>query len=295
MRVGAKVQKLQLLIIRAQNGDLSAYDELVCQFQDMAVAYGYSVIGDFHLAQDAAQEAFVEAFLCLPKLQEPLAFPRWLRHIVFKHCDRLTRNKRVFVVALDAAVNEVSLACDPQRAMEKQETALQLQKAIATLPEHERIVTVLFYMSQHSQNQIAEFLEVPVTTVKKRLHTARKKLKETIIQMIQENLESQRPSQNPEFAERVRLFIAQFSQLVDADQSIVRSLADLAEQEQNAQLRQAIVQIQQDVMGDGQHGSTLSEAMSKHPNMFSETYINAIREGEINGNLAVILQRLGTH
>ena len=288
------MQNLQLLIVRAQNGDLNAYDELVCQFQDVAVAYGYSVMGDFHLAQDAAQEAFVEAFLCLPKLQEPLAFPQWLRHIIFKHCDRLTRNKRVFVVALDAAVNEVSLDCDPQKAMEEQETVLQLRKAIATLPEHERIVTVLFYMSQQPQNQIAEFLGVPVTTVKKRLHTAKKKLKETIIPMIQENLETQRPSQDPEFAKRVKSFIAQFSQLINSKQSIVRSLADLAEQEQNSQLRQAIIQVQQDVTRNGKQGATLSEAMSKHPNMFSKAYIDAIRESEINGNLAGILQRFGT-
>lgn len=95
MRVGANVQELKLLIIKAQSGDLAAYDQLVCQFQDMTVAYAYSVMSDFHLAEDAAQEAFVEAFLCLPKLQELLAFPGWLRRIVFKHCDRLTRNKKV--------------------------------------------------------------------------------------------------------------------------------------------------------------------------------------------------------
>jgi DNA-directed RNA polymerase specialized sigma24 family protein len=75
MRVRAKVQELNELITNAQSGDLAAYDQLVSRFQDMAVAYGYSVLSDFHLAQDAAQEAFVEAFYCLPRLQEPLAFP----------------------------------------------------------------------------------------------------------------------------------------------------------------------------------------------------------------------------
>ena len=294
MRVGAKVQELKLLIIKAQSGDLGAYDQLVRQSQDMAVAYAYSVMSDFHLAEDAAQEAFIEAFLCLPKLQEPLAFPSWLRRIVFKHCDRLTRNKKVLTVTLEAAIEEVSLDCDPHKVMEKQETALQVRTAIATLPQHERDVTVLFYMGEHSQNQIAEFLEVPVTTVKKRLFTARKKLKEKMIQMVQENLESQRPSRNAEFAERVRLFTVQFSQKVNEGQSIVRSLAALAEQEQNAELRQAIAQVQQDVTGDGRDGATLSEAMSKHLGVFSQTYIDSIKQGEVNGNLAIVLQRLGT-
>lgn len=171
MRVGAKVQELKLLIIKAQSGDLGAYDQLVRQSQDMAVAYAYSVMSDFQLAEDAAQESFIEAFWCLPKLQEPLAFPSWLRRIVFKHCDRLTRNKKVLTVTLEAAIEEVSLDCDPCRVMEKLETALQVRTAIATLPQHERDVTLLFYMGEHSQNQIAEFLEVPVTTVKKRLFT----------------------------------------------------------------------------------------------------------------------------
>jgi RNA polymerase sigma factor (sigma-70 family) len=293
MRVGAKVQELRLLIIKAQNGDLGAYDQLVRQSQDMAVAYAYSVLSDFHLAEDAAQEAFVEAFLCLPKLQEPLAFPGWLRRIVFKHCDRLTRNKKVFTVPLEAAIEAVSLDSEPHRVIEKQETALHVRKAIAALSQHERDVTVLFYMGEHSQNQIAEFLEVPVTTVKKRLHTARKKLKEKMIHMVQENLESQRPSRNAEFAQSVRLFIVQFSQMIDAGKSIVRSLSELAEQEQNAELRQAIIQTQIDVMGNGREGTTLSQAMSKHSDVFSQTYIDAIKHGEVNGNLAVVLQRLG--
>lgn len=64
------------------------------RFQDMAYGYAYAVLNDFHLAEDAAQEAFVEAHGCLPNLEHPQAFPAWLKRIVFKHCDRLTRGKR---------------------------------------------------------------------------------------------------------------------------------------------------------------------------------------------------------
>lgn len=187
MRVGTKVQELSKLISSAQSGDMEAYDQIVHRFQHMAVAYGYSVLGDFHWAEDAAQEAFVEAFRCLPSLQEPLAFPGWLRRIVFKQCDRLTRKKQIGTLSLRVAIEEVSLDCDPQRALEKQETALQVRDAVSALPEHEQSVTLLFYMGQHSQLQIAEFLEVPLTTVKKRLHTARKKLKKRISEMLQES------------------------------------------------------------------------------------------------------------
>ena len=92
---------LTALIQSAQQGELAAYDCLVRQFQDMAVGYSYSLLHDFHWAEDAAQEAFLQAFLDLPTLQDPLAFPAWLRKILFKQCDRFTRRHRVLTCPLE--------------------------------------------------------------------------------------------------------------------------------------------------------------------------------------------------
>ena len=66
---------LASLVVRAQTGDRTAYDGIVRRFQDMAVGYASSLLGDFHLAEDAAQEAFVGAWTELPRLREPEAFP----------------------------------------------------------------------------------------------------------------------------------------------------------------------------------------------------------------------------
>jgi len=96
------VEELNTLVEQAQVGDLGAYSALVRRFQDMAVGYAHALLGDFHLAEDAAQEAFIQAYLDLSRLKEPAAFPGWFRRIVFKHCDRITRRKRVPVVALEA-------------------------------------------------------------------------------------------------------------------------------------------------------------------------------------------------
>ena len=65
---------LTTLITAAQSGDLDAFGQLVVRFQRMAYAVAYTMLGDAHLAEDVAQEAFIEAFICLPKLIEPLAF-----------------------------------------------------------------------------------------------------------------------------------------------------------------------------------------------------------------------------
>ena len=95
-----KIEELKFIVQRAQAGDTEAYSLLVRRFQDMAVGYSYSILGDFGLAEDAAQEAFISAHRLLPQLCEASAFPGWFRRIVFKHCDRLIRGKKVKPVAL---------------------------------------------------------------------------------------------------------------------------------------------------------------------------------------------------
>jgi DNA-directed RNA polymerase specialized sigma24 family protein len=75
------MKDLDTLVIRAQSGDRMAFGSLVRQFQDMAVGYAYSILGDFALAEDTAQEAFVQAYLDLHTLREPHAFPSWFRRM----------------------------------------------------------------------------------------------------------------------------------------------------------------------------------------------------------------------
>ncbi len=104
------MQEWKTLVEAARDGDLEAYGRVVRRFQDMAYGYAYSVLGDFGLAEDAAQEAFVEAYQCLANLREPMAFPSWLRKIVFKRCDRITRGKRLATVPLESAAEVASAA-----------------------------------------------------------------------------------------------------------------------------------------------------------------------------------------
>jgi tetratricopeptide (TPR) repeat protein len=130
----------------------------------------------------------------IPKLAAP--------HPV-QNCDRLTRRKQFASISLEEALEEsledISAQLEPQRWVEEKEMQNQVRDAVACLPENERVVVLLFYMGNHSQQDIAEFLEVPVSTVKQRLYTARKKLKEKMIQMVQEDLQEQRPSKNDDF------------------------------------------------------------------------------------------------
>ena len=168
----------------------AAYGELVGRFQDMAYAYAYSILGDFHLAQDAAQEAFVQAWQDLADLREPAAFAGWLRRIVFKHCDRIRRRVHGQSTPLEAAGPVASHEPDPAVAIQHAELREAVLAAVRALSEPQREVTSLFYINGYSQDEIAAFLELPVSTVKNRLHGARQRLRERMTNMVADELRS---------------------------------------------------------------------------------------------------------
>jgi RNA polymerase sigma factor (sigma-70 family) len=115
------MEALESLVRQVQAGDFDAYGAIVRRFQDMAVGYAYSILGDFHLAEDAAQEAFIEAFRTISNLREPAAFPGWFRPIVRKHCNRLTRGVRAEFVPLEEAFDIPSAEKSPAEAAVAQE------------------------------------------------------------------------------------------------------------------------------------------------------------------------------
>lgn len=199
-------QPMAALVVRARSGDEDAFAELVRQYQDLAVAYATSILGDYHQAEDAAQEAFVDAWRALPALREPAAFGAWLRTIVFKHCDRLTRRRRPALTGLDAALRVAAPEPLPDAALEANEARATLRAAIASLSAAEQQVVLLYYMGGHAHADIAGFLGITANAVKTRLYSARARLRRHMSE-IEENLDAARPSHDPAFAERIARLI----------------------------------------------------------------------------------------
>lgn len=204
------MEALQTLVRAAQQGDLEAFGTIVQQFKDMAHAWAYSMLGDPYLAEDVAQNAFIEAYLHLPSLQEPAAFPAWLRRIVFRQGDRLVRGKRPTIVPLEPTASfDIPLDdLNPALLAENHELQHVVRQAIATLVEHERIVVYMFYGSGYELKDISTFLEVPLSTVKKRLFDARKHLKNTLLSLVSDSLSVEHKSSVERFSKHVQLLIA---------------------------------------------------------------------------------------
>jgi RNA polymerase sigma factor (sigma-70 family) len=189
------MNELRVIIERSQGRDMEAYGEVVRRFRDMAVGYAYAVLGDFHLAEDAAQEAFVEAYRKLGQLRDAAAFPGWFRRVVFKQCDRIRRRKRAKRTPLGSAKDVTADVAGPAEEAERREMQQAVLEAIRGLPDEERATTTLFYIDGYSQEQVADFLEVPVTTVDNRLRSSRKRLKERMMGMVEQTLKQNAPDE----------------------------------------------------------------------------------------------------
>ena len=189
-----------------------AFSKIVERFQDMAFGYAYSVLGDFYLAEDVAQEAFITAWQRLHQLQQPDAFPGWFRRIVLTQCNRLTRGKRLRFVPLYDGQNLASAVSDPHVMAEKLELVDRVLAEIKALPEHERVVTTLFYVNEYSQLEISAFLELPVSTIGKRLFSARRRLRERMLEMFKDDLRDRRPSRDSVFADQVNAKLRPFGE-----------------------------------------------------------------------------------
>lgn len=199
------MEKLPFIVARARKGDPRAYEELVGRFQDMTVGYAYALLGDWQDAEDAAQEAFISAWIGLLQLREASAFPGWFRRIVYSQAQRRLRLNGPPLVSLDQ-VGELALR-DGENQPEATATTEALARALEALPAAQREVAVLHYMNDYRQREIAAFLEIPLGTVKSRLYHARKSMKERMT--VLNELSTQRPSRDNQFRDKVmRLFEA---------------------------------------------------------------------------------------
>ncbi|HKF93993.1 MAG TPA: sigma-70 family RNA polymerase sigma factor [Gammaproteobacteria bacterium] len=193
------------LIAQVKQGHIGVYEAIVRRFQDMAVGYGYARLGDFQLAEDAAQEAFIAAYFELPSLHDPQAFPGWFRRIVVKQIDRIRRKHRS-ALSLDNLSNIAGEQPDLAEMLVQQEVYDALLMAIQQLPVSQREVVTLFYIGAYSHSEISAFLDISRSTVKMRLYHARQRLQNQLASLIEERLSDQRPSRDTRFVRKIMSF-----------------------------------------------------------------------------------------
>lgn len=169
-----------VLVARARQGDRAAFSELVCRHYQGVIQVVYRMCGSTQLAEDAAQETFIQAWLKLGSYQPRSALRNWLYRIAVNTAlDVLRREVRMVPDDVEDLELSDGQAGPEDTALQEEHTAI-VQRAILSLPAASRAVLVLREYQELSYQEIANTLEIPLGTVMSRLSYARGLLKEAL-------------------------------------------------------------------------------------------------------------------
>lgn len=166
------------LVVRARAGDRDAFSELATRSIGRLTAVARMVLRDEYAAQDAVQDAFIEAWRSLPGLREPDRFEAWMRQLLMRACFRVIRRSR----RVDAVEIRLTPADEPATAGVERQLAIhdQLERGLARLSPDLRAAVVLVYYLDLPYMDAAQAMGVPVGTVKSRLNRATQVLRAEI-------------------------------------------------------------------------------------------------------------------
>jgi RNA polymerase sigma factor (sigma-70 family) len=169
------------LVERARQGDVSAYEQLVRRYQDLAARTAYVITGGAADAQDAVQEGFVKAYYALGRFRAGAPFRPWLLRIVANEAiNRRRAARRHTNLALRAAEGRLTgdAVPSPEGAALAQEEQQELLAAMAGLRPEDRLVIAYRFWFDLSEAEMAEALGCARGTVKSRLSRAIGRLRE---------------------------------------------------------------------------------------------------------------------
>jgi RNA polymerase sigma factor (sigma-70 family) len=183
------------LIYKVLSGDDEAFTTLVRKHQKGVHALAWRRIGDFHFAEEIAQDTFLRAYKGLPKLKNPSQFAGWLYVITNRLCNSwLEKNKSIIESVEDVPVVEIQRMSYERYALDEQEKEAKVSRQklvrqlLMKLPESERTVMTLYYLGEMTTKEISKFLGVSVHTITSRLQRARKRLQQKEELLVQEIL-----------------------------------------------------------------------------------------------------------
>lgn len=174
------------LVKRCLRGDGKAFEELLSKYRRPVYSICLRMVRNETDAEDLAQETFVRTFNVLDRYNPSYPFSSWLYRITSNLCIDFIRKRRKGVFSLDEPVSGddgdmprqiAADSGDPERDLHTREMMAVLEEAVATLPEHYRMIVILRHQEQLSYEEISDNLGIPLGTVKARIHRARNMIK----------------------------------------------------------------------------------------------------------------------
>lgn len=168
------------IVQRIQWGDMSAFEALFNKYQGQIYRTAYAITHDAGAAEEVLQDCFYKTYLNIMNITGEGSLSPWLHRVAVNLSCNAIKKRRVRLEPIDE-VAEGYFAADahhsPEAMAEQSELRVKMRDAINSLPLKHRLVVTLHYLQDFSLPEIAYILDVPVGTVKSRLHHARKALR----------------------------------------------------------------------------------------------------------------------
>jgi RNA polymerase sigma-70 factor (ECF subfamily) len=275
-----------LHLLRAQDAShpatarREAFGYVVADHQDAAYAVAYAILNDSQAAQDAALEAFILAWRNLESLREPEAFAVWLRSLVRSQALRHVPRKGFDALSLDP----------PAHQHRENEQQIVLREALSRLPEIERETVVLFYVAGLTREETASFMGKSLVSTKKRLARALARLRKEMIEMPNDDLRNDLPSQDDQFRRQTMLLSGRFAEMLNSGRPILQALDDCIAEAGDGVIAKAFRDMRKQVT----NGKPIADAMLRYPSLFDSSDAAAVLAGEETGCLDDVFRRLAS-
>ena len=170
----------EIIVERALTGDAEAFGELVRRWERRIFALTYGMLGREEDARDATQETFLAAFRNLRGFRGEAKVSSWLHRIAVNQCISRQRRSKVRSESALEEEHEITFATpltySPAHVVEGRQETVAVRRAINSLPVELRQVVVMKEFEELTFREIADALDLPLSTVKSRLYTALKQL-----------------------------------------------------------------------------------------------------------------------
>ncbi|MGB3478139.1 MAG: RNA polymerase sigma factor [bacterium] len=175
------------LIKQAAEGNENAFQELIIRYQQAVFSTIHRYIGNYDNVEDLAQEIFIKVWRNAGKFRGKSKFSTWLYRIVVNHCLNYNSKHKVNPISLDELVKQghTPKSLSVQVDWEKKQKIEQVQKAIKELPDRQRIALVLAHYEQKSHKEIAQIMQISLSSVHSLIFRARCTLKKKLKKLLE--------------------------------------------------------------------------------------------------------------
>lgn len=172
------------IIKRIVSGDSELYRELVDSHRNKVYALTLRILGESGEAEEAAQDSFIKAYQNLNKFNYQSRFSTWLYRIAFNTAISYKRKHRIEKTQYEDSVMNMDSGESTDKHMMQNEQKIYIKKALRQLPDIDRTILTLYYLSDYSIEEVCKATGMKLSAVKVRLFRARKKMADELVNIL---------------------------------------------------------------------------------------------------------------